>query len=106
MVNSQGKGFEINGDPFFSFGAHFNTIEDMDDGVRKNKDGEYLGARKRIVKKQRKPIDLIKRDFISLNIDLKQMGVGGDDSWGARTLNKYLIKPSDYEFSFTINPIN
>ncbi|MAL86185.1 MAG: hypothetical protein CMI23_07515 [Opitutae bacterium] len=77
----------------------------MDDGVRKNQPGQYLGARKRIVKKQRKPIDLIKRDFISLNIDLKQMGVGGDDSWGARTLNKYIIEPGDYEFSFTINPL-
>ena len=49
--------------------------------------------KKRIVKKQRKPIDLIKRDFISLNIDLKQMGVGGDNnSWGARTLNKYILE--------------
>ena len=105
MVNLNGKGFEIKGNPLFSFGAHFNTIEDMDDGVRKNKAGEYLGARKRIVKKQRKPIDLIKRDFISLNIDLKQMGVGGDDSWGARTLNKYILEPADYEFSFTINPL-
>ena len=105
MVNLDGKGFEIKGNPLFSFGAHFNTIEDMDDGVRKNQPGQYLGARKRIVKKQRKPIDLIKRDFISLNIDLKQMGVGGDNSWGARTLNKYILEPADYEFSFIINPL-
>jgi len=105
MVNLDGKGFEIKGNPLFSFGAHFNTIEDMDDGVRKNQPGQYLGARKRIVKKQRKPIDLVKRDFISLNIDLKQMGVGGDNSWGARTLNKYILMPGDYEFSFIINPI-
>ena len=34
MVNLDGKGFEIKGN-HFSFGAHFNTIEDMDDG-RKN----------------------------------------------------------------------
>ena len=105
MVNLDGKGFEIKGNPLFSFGAHFNTIEDMDDGVRKNQPGQYLGARKRIVKKQRKPIDLIKRDFISLNIDLKQMGVGGDNSWGARTLKKYILEPGDYEFSFIINPL-
>ena len=105
MVNLDGKGFEIKGNPLFSFGAHFNTIEDMDDGVRKNQPGQYLGARKRIVKKQRKPIDLVKRDFISLNIDLKQMGVGGDNSWGARTLNKYILEPGDYEFSFIINPL-
>ena len=33
------------------------------------------------------------------------MGVGGDNSWGARTLNKYILEPGDYEFSFTINPL-
>ena len=54
------------------------------------KPGENVGARKENhVKKQRKPIDVPKRDFISLNIDLKQMGVGGDNSWSARTLPKY-----------------
>ena len=46
-----------------------------------------------------------KRDFISLNIDLKQMGVGGDNSWGARPLKKYLIQPSSYKYSFIIKPI-
>jgi len=31
------------------------------------------------------------RDFISLNLDLKQQGVGGDDSWGAWPHNEFLI---------------
>ncbi|MBC8298495.1 MAG: hypothetical protein H8E55_22225, partial [Pelagibacterales bacterium] len=42
---------------------------------------------------------------ISLNIDLKQMGVGGDNSWGARPLLKYLIQPGNIKYSFTIKPI-
>ena len=33
------------------------------------------------------------------------MGVGGDNSWGARTLNKYILEPADYEFSFIIKPL-
>jgi beta-galactosidase len=62
-------------------------------------------ARKRMIKKQRKPIDIPKRNFISLNIDLKQMGIGGDNSWGARPLLKYLIQPGNFKYSFTIKPI-
>jgi beta-galactosidase len=32
---------------------------------------------------------LPKRDFINLNIDLNIHGVGGDDTWGAKTMEKY-----------------
>jgi beta-galactosidase len=33
----------------------------------------------------------------------RQMGVGGDDSWGAPVLDEYLIDPSkDLDFEFTI----
>ena len=60
------------------------------------------------IKKQRKPIDVPKRDFISLNIDLKQMGVGGDNSWGARTHDKYTL-PMDttiYNLEYALIPFN
>jgi len=29
------------------------------------------------------------REFINLNIDLNIHGVGGDDTWGAKTMEKY-----------------
>jgi beta-galactosidase len=32
---------------------------------------------------------LPQRDFINLNIDLNIHGVGGDDTWGAKTMDKY-----------------
>jgi beta-galactosidase len=32
---------------------------------------------------------LPKRDFINLNIDLNIHGVGGDDTWGSKTMEKY-----------------
>lgn len=35
--------------------------------------------------------ELPKRDFVNLNIDLNIHGVGGDDGWGARTMDKYTI---------------
>ena len=106
VLNKNNVGFEIKGDPLLSFSAHYNTIEDFDDGLSPNKPGENVGSRKRIVKKQRKPIDLVKRNFISLNVDLKQMGVGGDNSWGARVLDKYIINPGNLSYTYSIRPID
>ena len=106
LIDDSGNGFKILGDPYISFSAHYNTIEDFDDGVRDKKPGEMGSARKRMIKKQRKPIDIPKRNFISLNIDLKQMGVGGDNSWGARPLLKYIIPPGNHKYSFIIKPIS
>ncbi len=37
------------------------------------------------------PFEIERRDAVTLNLDLKQMGVGGDDSWGARPHREYLI---------------
>lgn len=44
---------------------------------------------------------LPKRDFINLNIDLNIHGVGGDDTWGAKTMEKY-TNPGNkpYHFGF------
>ena len=106
VLNKNNVGFEIRGEPFISFSAHYNTIEDFDDGLIAQKPGETLAVRQRLVKMQRKPVDVPKRDFISLNIDLKQMGVGGDNSWGARTLKKYTIEPGNYTYSYVIKPVN
>ncbi|WP_462253254.1 glycoside hydrolase family 2 TIM barrel-domain containing protein, partial [Ferruginibacter sp.] len=46
--------------------------------------------------------------FITLNIDLIQMGVGGNDSWSdvAAPLEKYQIKAKDYQYSFYLLPYN
>ena len=106
VSNKDKIGFEIRGEPLISFSAHYNTIDDFDDGLIPQKPGEELAVRQRLVKMQRKPVDVPERDFISLNIDLKQMGVGGDNSWGARTLPKYTIDPGSYSYSFTLIPFN
>lgn len=44
--------------------------------------------------------------FITLNIDLKQMGVGGNDSWSdvAQPLEKYQIPAKPYAYSFYLLP--
>jgi beta-galactosidase len=46
--------------------------------------------------------------FITLNIDLMQMGVGGNDSWSdvAAPLEQYQIKARDYRYSFYLVALN
>jgi len=46
--------------------------------------------------------------YITLNIDLIQMGVGGNDSWSdvAAPLEQYQIKAQPYQYSFYIVPFN
>ena len=46
-----------------------------------------------------------KRDFIALNIDLGQFGIGGDDSWGAHELPQFRLSDSRYTFEYLITPI-
>ena len=91
LTDAQGSGFQILGLPEFSFSAHHNYTADFDPGTRKA---------------QRHTTDIKPRDLISLHIDYRQTGVGGDNSWGAKPLEKYQLKPQDYEFSFIVKPIN
>jgi len=51
--------------------------------------------------------ELKESGFITLNIDLVQMGVGGNDSWSevAAPLEKYQIKAKDYAYSFYLCPV-
>jgi beta-galactosidase len=50
--------------------------------------------------------DIEPREMVSLNIDYGQMGVGGDDSWGKRTLQKYSLNRKSYDYGFTISFID
>ena len=97
LTDDSGNGIEIVGLPNFSFSAHYNTIEDFDIGENSNE--------RTYTRPQRHTTDIKPRDFISLNIDYKQTGVGGDNSWGAKTWDDYLIKPNSYQYSFIIKPI-
>ena len=40
-----------------------------------------------------------------LNLDWKQMGLGGDDSWGALPLEKYRLKAAPCSYKFVLVPI-
>jgi beta-galactosidase len=40
----------------------------------------------------------------TLNLDYGQMGVGGDNSWGARTHAEYTLPARPYHYGFTLRP--
>ncbi|MBR9853340.1 MAG: DUF4981 domain-containing protein [Algicola sp.] len=43
-------------------------------------------------------------ETVQWNIDYLQMGVGGDNSWGAAVHEEYKIKPKNYDYSIVIIP--
>lgn len=47
-----------------------------------------------------------KKDMVWLNIDNRQMGVGGDNTWGAQTHPEYTITPVAREYSFWMIPVD
>jgi beta-galactosidase len=88
LTNSNGKGILINalGD-HLSMSAWPYTTWDIENALH--------------------TYDLNPKDFITINIDHKQMGVGGDDSWSENALPhpEYRLSDNEYSYSFVIKPI-
>ncbi|MDC3209462.1 hypothetical protein OAT96_01810 [Chitinophagales bacterium] len=49
-------------------------------------------------------LDVPKRAQVCLNIDYGQTGVGGDNSWGRKPYDQYMLKAGTYSYSFTFDP--
>ena len=48
--------------------------------------------------------EIPERKFHTLNLDHRQSGLGGTDSWGATALPQYLIRPDKtYQWSFLLS---
>ena len=95
-----GNGLLIKGIPTVDFSVHHQIMEDFESLERtdgRHRDGDIV--------KNRHTIDVQERDLTSLNIDYRQMGVGGDNSWGARTHPEYTLNAKSYSYSFLILPI-
>jgi len=55
---------------------------------------------------QRHTIDMKARDLVAFNVDLGQMGVGGDTSWGAKTHPEYTFPARPYSYGFVLRPFD
>lgn len=88
LSNSKGESIKIASNEPFGTSALPYSREDFDDGEKKD---------------QRHAKDLTIKPFIEWHFDKKQMGIGGDDSWGAKPHPEYLIYPGLHDFSFVIS---
>lgn len=50
--------------------------------------------------------ELVPDKNVHLHVDLKQMGVGGIDSWGALPLKQYRLPYQSYSYSYMIVPVS
>jgi beta-galactosidase len=49
--------------------------------------------------------EIVRRDFIELQLDHQQMGIGGDNGWGAEVHQEYWVKAKPYHYTMTLQPI-
>jgi beta-galactosidase len=90
LINEKGQGIKISTTDSFSFSAMDVSMETLDQ--EKKSDNHHM-------------YDVVRDDFISVHVDMMQMGVGGDDSWGARPYKKYRIPYEAYRFTYWIELI-
>ncbi len=100
LTNNKGAGILIIGDQLLNITAHHNLMEDFESPVRTI--GHIYNGKEVI---NRHTCDVKERNLTALNIDYLMMGVGGDNSWGARTHPEYTIPAKNYEYSFRIVPV-
>jgi beta-galactosidase len=89
LSRADGRGFLISGPQLLNFSALHYHRDDLDSGPSKKQ--EHSG-------------ELTERNSTFLNIDLVQMGVGGNDSWGALPLEKYRLPYQSYRYEFWLIP--
>ena len=97
----EGQGIYVVAEELLGFSVHHNLQEDFIPRVKiaiTSEDGE--GAQDNPDRVNVHVNDINPKDLVSVNIDYDQMGVGGDDSWGKKTLRKYSLSESEYQYGF------
>ena len=90
LTGADGNGIRIEGAQPICFSATNMLSEDLDPGL---------------TKKQQHPTDIKPRQAVYLQVDFKQRGVGGDNSWGALPHQPYRLLDKKYAYSYTIRPV-
>jgi len=99
LTDDNGYGLLIQGMPVICFAALHNIHDDFESP------GKLSTYRKDAKTANTHTIDVKPRELVNLNVDLGQMGVGGDDSWGAMIHPQYRLLEDKYEYSFRIKPL-
>ena len=104
-LSGEGIGLFVQADELISFAVSNNRLVDFVPPVKiaiTSEDGP--GARDNEERRNIHVNDVRPRDLVSLDIDYGQMGVGGDDSWGKRTLQQYSLNRRSYRYGFALVP--
>ncbi len=114
----KGKGLLIEGNPTIEFNALRNTIEDFDDEEQtalprqwNNFTPEMVANHdeaqaKDVLRRQHHVNDVTPRNFVEVCVDMKQQGLAGYDSWGARPEPAYTLPANrEYQWGFTLIPL-
>ena len=89
VENKDHNGILFGSDSVFGFSALHYSTNDLDQLTKEN---------------YRHTTDVKERASTFINIDKMQMGVGGDNSWGARPHKQYTIPAKTYIFNISIQP--
>jgi beta-galactosidase/beta-glucuronidase len=84
MLHSSLGNILVYGDKPFNFSAHYYELYEFSKAM-------FLS-------------DVRDAGYLTLNIDGRIAGVGGDDSWSPRTHKEYVLSDKEYSYSFTIKP--
>ena len=87
LTGRDGRGLLVSGEPLLELNASHFTPEDLSVGTRHD-------------------YQLSPRDEVVLRLNHRQMGVGGDNSWGAHTHDEYkLFADRDYSYTYRLRPL-
>ncbi|MEU6388468.1 glycoside hydrolase family 2 TIM barrel-domain containing protein [Streptomyces sp. NPDC046939] len=87
LTDRRGRGLLVWGDGLLELNASHFTPEDLSVGARHD-------------------YQLTPRDEVVLRVNHRQMGVGGDNSWGAHTHDAYkLFADRDYAYTYRLRPL-
>jgi beta-galactosidase len=86
VYNPSGVGLGVVGDGLLSGGAWHYKLEDLDNQLRHS-------------------VDVSVKNITEWHVDHLQMGVGGDNTWGYHTHDKYKLLETKYAYSFVIFPL-
>ncbi|MET7290742.1 glycoside hydrolase family 2 TIM barrel-domain containing protein [Streptomyces griseoloalbus] len=87
LTDGGGSGLLVSGEPLVEVNVSHFTPEDLSTGVRHD-------------------YQLTPRDAVVLRVNHRQMGVGGDNSWGAHTHDEFkLFADRDYAYTYRLRPL-
>lgn len=87
LTGRDGTGLLVSGEPLLEVNASHFTPEDLSVGARHD-------------------YQLTPREEVVLRVSHRQMGVGGDNSWGAHTHDEYkLFASRDYSYTYRLRPL-